>query len=224
MLRLNYVQHHWTVHWMAEAVAHQQHWTAMGHQVDHLLNLWRSGICWWPSTSLTISQKKTEVMMLASHCEQRRPSNNQRIHILGCTVRHDGGAGSNIRDGFNKAKNTLRMLNNKWRSSQYSTKTKLRLYQSCILFTLLNAGEWLKESLTNCPPYTPRTLEESCKYCSLRPSLTNIFSPAVTKTAWAPWSCKGDGDGWGMWWEQNQATSPTQPFTGHHRGIVSSSN
>ena len=127
MLRLNYAQHHWTAHWMAEAVAHQQHWTAMGHQVDHLLNLWRSGICWWPSTSLTISQK-TEVMMLASHCEQRRPSNNQRIHILRCTVRHEGGAGSNIRDGFNKAKNTSRMLNNKWRSSQYSSKTKLRLY------------------------------------------------------------------------------------------------
>ena len=33
------------------------------------------------------------------------------------------------------------MLSNVWRSSQYSTKTKLRLYQSCILSTLLYGSE-----------------------------------------------------------------------------------
>ena len=43
--------------------------------------------------------------------------------------------------------------------------------------------------------YTPRTLEESCKYSALRPSPTNIFLPAAIMTAWAPSSYEGDGDG-----------------------------
>ena len=40
-----------------------------------------------------------------------------------------------------KARNTFRMLNNLWRSSEYSTKTKLRLYQNCALSTLLYGSE-----------------------------------------------------------------------------------
>ena len=68
-----------------------------------------------------------------------------------------------------------------------------------------NAGWWLKETLTNCPPSTPRILEESCEYSGGRPSQTNISLPAATKTAWAPSSWKGNGD------------DPTQPFTGHQR-------
>ena len=33
------------------------------------------------------------------------------------------------------------MMNNVWKSSQYSTKTKLRLYQSCLISTLLYGSE-----------------------------------------------------------------------------------
>ena len=33
------------------------------------------------------------------------------------------------------------MLNNVWRYSQYSTRTKLRIYQSCVLSTLLYGSE-----------------------------------------------------------------------------------
>ena len=51
-----------------------------------------------------------------------------------------------------------------------------------------------------------------------RPSPTSIFSPAATKTAWAPSPCEGDGDWSDMWWIDNQATSPAQPFTVHQRG------
>ena len=43
-------------------------------------------------------------------------------------------------DSF-KARNAFRMLQAVWKSSQYSTKTKLRLYQSCILSTLLYGSE-----------------------------------------------------------------------------------
>ena len=40
-----------------------------------------------------------------------------------------------------KARNTFRMLNNMWKSSQYSIRTKLRLYQSFVLSPLLYGSE-----------------------------------------------------------------------------------
>ena len=52
------------------------------------------------------------------------------------TARHDGGAGSNIGNRLNKARDTLRMLNKVWKSSQYSTKTKLRRYLLTLLYEL----------------------------------------------------------------------------------------
>ena len=68
-------------------------------------------------------------------------STTEEFTYLGSTVRHDGGAGSDIRSRLNKARNTFRMLNNVWKSSQYSTKTKIKLYQSCVLSTLLYGSE-----------------------------------------------------------------------------------
>ena len=80
---------------------------------------------------LTFSQK-TEVMMLnvpkSSLIKVNRDlPTTEEFTFLGSTVRHDGRAGSNIRNCLNKARNAFRMLNNVWKSSQYSTKTKLRL-------------------------------------------------------------------------------------------------
>ena len=61
------------------------------------------------------------------------------------TVMRDGGAGSDIRNRLNKVKfrvrDALRMLKDVWKSSQYSTKTKLRLYESCVLSTLPYGSE-----------------------------------------------------------------------------------
>ena len=122
----------------------------------------------------------------------------EEFTYLGSTVKDDGGAGSDIRNRLNKARNAFRMLNNVWKSSQYSTKTKLRLYQSCVLSTLMYGSEcWrmTESDLNKLSPSTPRTLEEFYEYSGPRPSPTNIFSPAATKTAWAPSSCEGDGDG-----------------------------
>ena len=96
---------------------------------------------------LKISQKKTEVMMLNVANPTPVKVNGEDLPTteeftyLGSTVRHDGGAGSDIRNRLNKARNAFRMLNNVWKSSQYSTETKLRLYQSCVLSTLLYGSE-----------------------------------------------------------------------------------
>ena len=98
---------------------------------------------------LKISQKKTEVMVL--HVPNPSPvkvngedlPTTEEFIYHGDTVRHDGGAGSDISNRLDNARNAFRMLNNVWKSSQYSTKTKVRLYQSCVFFihcTAQNAG------------------------------------------------------------------------------------
>ena len=64
-----------------------------------------------------------------------------RFTYLGSTVRHDGGAGSDIHNRIGKARNAFRMLNPLWKSQQYKTHTKLKLYKSCVLSTLLYGFE-----------------------------------------------------------------------------------
>ena len=61
---------------------------------------------------------------------------------LGSTVGCDGGAGNNVKNRFRKARNALRMFNKIWRSQQYSTETKLKLYQSCVSSILLYGSEF----------------------------------------------------------------------------------
>ena len=215
-------------------------------QMEPLLNPWRWSVSrQWPcaglkhssahaiettrlsmfaqQVSMKINEKTTEVMM--TNVPNYSPVKvngadlwtTEEFTFLDNTARHDGGAGSDIRNRLNKSRNALRMLNKVWKSFQYSTKTKLRLYQSFVLSpycTAQNARGWLKAiSKLNCLPSTPRTSEESCEYFGPRPSLANIFSPTATKTAWTPSSCTGAGDGSEMWWEESQATSPALHWT-----------
>ena len=65
----------------------------------------------------------------------------EELTYPGSIVRHDWGAGSDIKNPLNKARNAFRMLNNVCRSSQYSTKTKLKIYQSCVMSALLYGSE-----------------------------------------------------------------------------------
>ena len=65
------------------------------------------------------------------------------LTYLGRTVRNDGGAGNDIMNRLNKARNVFRTLNNVWKPSQYSKPTKTKLFQIRLLSTLLmnhNAG------------------------------------------------------------------------------------
>ena len=46
-----------------------------------------------------------------------------------------------IHSRVSNARNASRNLNAVWKSSQYIVKTKLKLYQSCVLSTLLYGSE-----------------------------------------------------------------------------------
>ena len=97
--------------------------------------------------SLTISCKKTEAMCVnvPSPTEirvrgQGNPYTN-KFTYLGSVLCQDGGTGVDIRNRLNKARNAFMSLRSVWRSVNYSTKTKLRIYQSCVLSTLLYGSE-----------------------------------------------------------------------------------
>ena len=60
---------------------------------------------------------------------------------LGSIVRQDGGTNVDILSRLSKARNAFRSLNAVWRSLQYSIVTKLKLYQSSVLSTLLCGSE-----------------------------------------------------------------------------------
>ena len=68
----------------------------------------------------------------------------EEFTYLGSTGSHDGGAWSDIKNRLNNARNALRMLNNVWKSFQYSTKIKLKVYKSCVMSTLLYGTEYLR--------------------------------------------------------------------------------
>ena len=90
---------------------------------------------------LNISLTKTEVMTLNTSNPQAIKVNGEDLPMikqfkyLGSIVRQDGGADIDIQSQLNKA------LNNVWQSSQYSTHTKLKIYHSCVLSTLLYGSE-----------------------------------------------------------------------------------
>ena len=91
---------------------------------------------------LNISSKRTEIMAL--NTIKRPPvqiDNEERPYTdgfsyLGSIIGRDGGADLDIQSRLrNSARNSLNMMN-KWRSSTNSTRTKLKLYYSCVLTTL----------------------------------------------------------------------------------------
>ena len=95
---------------------------------------------------LQICKRKMEVMTLnvnapASVLMTRSLPAQTTITYLGNVVRQDGGTNEDIQSRLSKIRNAFRSLNAVWRSSRYSIKTKLKLYQSCILSTLLYESE-----------------------------------------------------------------------------------
>ena len=64
-----------------------------------------------------------------------------QFKYLGSNVTADGGTNKDIIERLGKARNAFRMLNPVWKSQQYKLNTKLKLYRSCVLSTLLYGSE-----------------------------------------------------------------------------------
>ena len=96
---------------------------------------------------LRINTKKTEVMALNMNNPNPVKLGNDnlqyanRFTYLGSIITTEGGTDEDIKSRLNKAGNTFRMLESVWRSAQYSYITKLKLYKSCVIPTLLYGAE-----------------------------------------------------------------------------------
>ena len=64
-----------------------------------------------------------------------------KFTYLGSIIKPEGGTKEDIYSRLGKARNAFKEMSKVWRSTQYSTKTKLRLYQSCVISTLLYGAE-----------------------------------------------------------------------------------
>ena len=116
---------------------------------------------------LNISSKRTEIMIILSTDPQSRlimknvlTQTDFHISALGSIIGRDGGADLDIQSRLrNSARNSLNMMNKVWRSSTNSTRTKLKLYYSCVLTTLpcmvQNVGAWRRRNYHTCPRFIP---------------------------------------------------------------------
>uniref|UniRef100_K7EYP8 Reverse transcriptase domain-containing protein n=1 Tax=Pelodiscus sinensis TaxID=13735 RepID=K7EYP8_PELSI len=105
---------------------------------------------------LRVSQKKTEIMTLSIDSpasikiyDADLPSTDSFTY-LGSIIRYDGGTKNDIQSRLSKARNVLRSMNNVWRATQYSVHIKLKLYQSCVISTLLYGSECWRMTECNC--------------------------------------------------------------------------
>lgn len=96
---------------------------------------------------LRISTKKSETMTLNVNRPEPVKVNGEnlcqadRFTYLGSIITPEGGTKDDIHSRLGKARSVFRGMNNIWRSAQYSIKTKLKLYQSCVISTLLYGSE-----------------------------------------------------------------------------------
>jgi len=96
---------------------------------------------------LRINTRKSEVMILNNANSPSVLLDGQALPqtvtftYLGSTVRVDGGAGTDIKERLSKARAAFNNLQNVWKSGQYTTRIKLKLYNSCVIPTLLYGSE-----------------------------------------------------------------------------------
>ncbi|KAL5007014.1 hypothetical protein ScPMuIL_015820 [Solemya velum] len=99
------------------------------------------------SIGLNINIKKTEVMALNCRVPPDIEINGNHLKCsssftyLGSTVTSEGGVDKDIQSRIGKARGAFVKLHNFWRSRNISRKTKMKLYNSCVLSVLLYGAE-----------------------------------------------------------------------------------
>ena len=131
---------------------------------------------------LKINKNKSEVMNLSIENPSSVQVKGEDLPITenftyhGSTVSNKGGSETDIKNRINKARNVFRSLNNVWKSSQYSKKPKLKLYQSCVLSTLLYGSECLRmteKELKTLSSFHSKNLRHILRICWPTTSISN---------------------------------------------------
>ena len=96
---------------------------------------------------LKINKKKSTVMglnqknLVSVYLNHEELQTTDNFTYMGSKVYKDGGGDVDIKNRMNKARGAFFRLKPVWRSTIYSRRTKLRLYQGCVLSTLLCGSE-----------------------------------------------------------------------------------
>ena len=115
---------------------------------------------------LKINKKKSKVMglnqrnLVSVYLDYEELQTTDNFTYLGSKVCKYGGADVDIKNRMNKARGAFFRLKPVWRSTIYSRITKLRLYQSCVLCTLLHGSQcWRVTKLDTFLPSTQNAFE-----------------------------------------------------------------
>ncbi|KAI0210307.1 Serine-protein kinase ATM [Lamellibrachia satsuma] len=105
------------------------------------------------SIGLSVNTRKTKVFTNSNLTKQPIVISNHRLEYvnkftyLGSIVSLHGGAEEDIKTRLGKARSAFANLQRLWKSSVYSQKTKLRMYQSNVLSVLLYGSECWRMTL-----------------------------------------------------------------------------
>ena len=92
-------------------------------------------------TGLKISTKKTKHLRMNSRTEAAIMLNGEEIEDIGYKMTTSGDTEKEIRTRISKASQAFATLRSTWRSRNVSTKTKIRLFKSNVLSTLMYGAE-----------------------------------------------------------------------------------
>ena len=156
----------WTLHSTIEDLDFADDLALLSHTHTHLQEKTDRLQHYGQQAGLIVNNNKTKVMPINTNTPthitiaEQVLENTDHFTYLGSVIHHDGGASKDIQNRINKAYTTFIRLKQVWKSNQYSTKTKLRIYQSCVLSTLLYGAECWKT--TESDIYKLSTFHTSC--------------------------------------------------------------
>ncbi|XP_056017380.1 uncharacterized protein LOC130053815 [Ostrea edulis] len=137
----------WSIHSTLEDLDFADDIAMLSHTHQHIQEKTNRLQNYAGQTGLNINIKKTEIMTLnisrpspVMSGEQELPNTNTFTY-LGSVVSTDDGAEADIQLRLCKARTAFKNLQTVWRSGQYTIRTKLHLYRSCILPILLYGYE-----------------------------------------------------------------------------------
>ena len=137
----------WTLTTTLEDLDYADDLALLSHTYQHIQEKTNSLHKYASQVGLNVNKKKSEVMTINANnnssvkIEGHELPTTKSFTYLGSIVESDGDAGSDIQNRLGKARAAFQSMNKIWRSSQYSNHTKLKIYKSCVLTTLLYGSE-----------------------------------------------------------------------------------
>jgi hypothetical protein len=119
----------------------------LSHTEDHMQEKTRKLEDNARMVGLKINAKKTKLMYLNTErlpvifVEGKQLDTVDSFNYIGSCIATEDGAERNIKVRIGKARSAFIRLGNIWKTTAFSKKTKLKLFNSCVLFVLLYGSE-----------------------------------------------------------------------------------